>query len=290
MRKKSSLTTPKKTTKRKPAGERRRSEAARTRRARLTAGSGSRGGRRRAGEEAAQAVPLQTWHAGAEGASAHTLDERSASWSPPHALACLLGLQEIRHFQKSTELLVRKLPFARLVRSPTAQRTGKGEGGPASSADAAAPAAPRQVRELTNQLSQEPLRWTAEALLALQEARGRRTKPSSCQRLRRSHSPFPGQSMEDFMVHLFEDCNLCAIHAKRVTIMPKVRECLALPPPPLTPVAGAGFAAGAANPRPHLRRELVLSAKRARGRLGRLPPFCSFGGPAHFAVHTPLYC
>ena len=26
------------------------------------------------------------------------------------------------------------------------------------------------------------------------------------------------QSMEDFMVHLFEDCNLCAIHAKRVTI------------------------------------------------------------------------
>ncbi|KAK9917059.1 hypothetical protein WJX75_000423 [Coccomyxa subellipsoidea] len=26
---------------------------------------------------------------------------------------------------------------------------------------------------------------------------------------------------EDFMVHLLEDCNLCAIHAKRVTIMPK---------------------------------------------------------------------
>ena len=26
------------------------------------------------------------------------------------------------------------------------------------------------------------------------------------------------QSMEDFMVKLFEDCNLCAIHAKRVTI------------------------------------------------------------------------
>jgi hypothetical protein len=24
--------------------------------------------------------------------------------------------------------------------------------------------------------------------------------------------------MEDFMVKLFEDCNLCAIHAKRVTI------------------------------------------------------------------------
>lgn len=41
------------------------------------------------------------------------------------------------------------------------------------------------------------MRWTAEALLALQE------------------------SAEDFLVHLFEDCNLCAIHAKRVTIMPK---------------------------------------------------------------------
>ena len=41
------------------------------------------------------------------------------------------------------------------------------------------------------------MRWTAEALLALQE------------------------SSEDFLVHLFEDCNLCAIHAKRVTIMPK---------------------------------------------------------------------
>ena len=33
-------------------------------------------------------------------------------------------------------------------------------------------------------------------------------------------SAYP-QSMEVFMVHLFEDCNLCAIHAKRVTIMPK---------------------------------------------------------------------
>lgn len=40
-------------------------------------------------------------------------------------------------------------------------------------------------------------RWTAEALTALQEA------------------------TEDYIVHLFEDTNLCAIHAKRVTIMPK---------------------------------------------------------------------
>ncbi|GAX77127.1 hypothetical protein CEUSTIGMA_g4573.t1 [Chlamydomonas eustigma] len=78
-----------------------------------------------------------------------------------------VALREIRKYQKSTELLVRKLPFSRLV------------------------------REISNMVAPEPFRWTAEALLALQEA------------------------TEDFMVHLFEDCNLCAIHAKRVTIMPK---------------------------------------------------------------------
>ncbi|MEW5317570.1 MAG: hypothetical protein WDW38_008856 [Sanguina aurantia] len=78
-----------------------------------------------------------------------------------------VALREIRKYQKSTELLIRKLPFARLV------------------------------KEISNQMAPEPFRWTAEAMLAMQEA------------------------TEDFMVHLFEDCNLCAIHAKRVTIMPK---------------------------------------------------------------------
>ncbi|GBF88182.1 histone H3 [Raphidocelis subcapitata] len=77
------------------------------------------------------------------------------------------ALQEIRKYQKSTDLLIRRLPFSRLV------------------------------RETSNNLTPEPFRWTAEALLALQEA------------------------TEDFMVHLFEDCNLCAIHARRITIMPK---------------------------------------------------------------------
>eukprot|EP00775_Hariotina_reticulata_P003907 gene3907-4161_t len=77
------------------------------------------------------------------------------------------ALQEIRKYQKSTDLLIRKLPFARLV------------------------------REIGNQVAIEPYRWTAEALLALQEA------------------------AEDFIVHIFEDTNLCAIHAKRITIMPK---------------------------------------------------------------------
>ncbi|KAK9855175.1 hypothetical protein WJX84_001625 [Apatococcus fuscideae] len=78
-----------------------------------------------------------------------------------------VALREIRRYQRSTDLLIRKLPFARLC------------------------------REITNTFAPEPFRWTAEALLAIQEA------------------------AEDFMVHLLEDCNLCAIHAKRVTIMPK---------------------------------------------------------------------
>merc|ERR1711959_7259 len=78
-----------------------------------------------------------------------------------------LAIREIRKYQKSTDLLIRKLPFARLI------------------------------REICNEFTDQPMRWTAEALLALQE------------------------SSEDFLVHLFEDCNLCAIHAKRVTIMPK---------------------------------------------------------------------
>ena len=82
-----------------------------------------------------------------------------------------VALREIRKFQRSTELLIRKLPFARLV------------------------------REITQTYNSTPVegekRWQAEALMALQEA------------------------CEHYLVHLFEDANLCAIHAKRVTIMVK---------------------------------------------------------------------
>lgn len=77
------------------------------------------------------------------------------------------ALMEIRKYQRSTNLLIRKLPFARLV------------------------------KEITNIFAEVGMRWSATGILALQEA------------------------TEDFMVHLMEDCNLCAIHAKRVTIMPK---------------------------------------------------------------------
>ena len=55
-----------------------------------------------------------------------------------------------------------------------------------------------QVREVALSyvpINGEALRWQSQAIQALQEA------------------------SEAFMVHLFEDTNLCAIHAKRVTIM-----------------------------------------------------------------------
>uniref|UniRef100_A0A6N2KMT1 Core Histone H2A/H2B/H3 domain-containing protein n=1 Tax=Salix viminalis TaxID=40686 RepID=A0A6N2KMT1_SALVM len=55
----------------------------------------------------------------------------------------------------------------------------------------------RCVRMITQEFSREVNRWTAEALVAIQEA------------------------AEDFLVHLFEDGMLCAIHAKRVTLMKK---------------------------------------------------------------------
>lgn len=61
------------------------------------------------------------------------------------------------------------------------------------------PAAPfiRTVKEITYRLAPHVGRWQAEALLALQEA------------------------AEDFLVRLFEDGMLCAIHARRVTLMRK---------------------------------------------------------------------
>ncbi|AFP65417.1 histon H3 (nucleomorph) [Chroomonas mesostigmatica CCMP1168] len=77
-----------------------------------------------------------------------------------------VALREIRKYQKSTDLLIRKLPFQRLV------------------------------RELAQDFRND-LRFQGSAVLALQEA------------------------TEAFLVGLFEDTNLCALHAKRVTIMPK---------------------------------------------------------------------
>jgi histone H3 len=77
-----------------------------------------------------------------------------------------VALREIRRYQKCTELLIRRLPFQRLV------------------------------REIAQEFKSD-LRWQSTALLALQEA------------------------AEAYLVGLFEDTNLCAIHARRVTILPK---------------------------------------------------------------------
>ena len=77
-----------------------------------------------------------------------------------------VALQEIRKYQKSTCLLLRKLPFQRLV------------------------------REISQDFNAE-IRFASAAVGALQEA------------------------SEAYLVGLFEDTNLCAIHAKRVTILPK---------------------------------------------------------------------
>ncbi|KAG5519856.1 hypothetical protein PMAC_000132 [Pneumocystis sp. 'macacae'] len=77
-----------------------------------------------------------------------------------------VALREIRRYQKSTELLIRKLPFQRLV------------------------------REIAQDFKTD-LRFQSSAIGALQEA------------------------VEAYLVSLFEDTNLCAIHGKRVTIQPK---------------------------------------------------------------------
>jgi histone H3 len=78
-----------------------------------------------------------------------------------------VALREIRKYQKSTELLIRKEPFQRLV------------------------------REVTRDQMKKDYRFQSHAIAALHEA------------------------SEAYLVALFEDTNLCAMHAKRVTIMPK---------------------------------------------------------------------
>ena len=78
-----------------------------------------------------------------------------------------VALREIRQFQKSTELLIRNLPFSWLV------------------------------HEIGLEVGKYDLHFQGSAIICLQEA------------------------AEAYIVSLMEDANLCAIHAKRVTIMPK---------------------------------------------------------------------
>eukprot|EP00834_Sanchytrium_tribonematis_P007167 NODE_611_length_5423_cov_0.857250.p4 type:complete len:143 gc:universal NODE_611_length_5423_cov_0.857250:1876-1448(-) len=81
------------------------------------------------------------------------------------------ALQEIRKYQKSTNLLIRKAPFGRLCR----QIVGS--------------------LQRDHVFQAQEYRWQAGALMALQE------------------------SAEAYLVTLFEDSMLCAIHSKRVTLM-----------------------------------------------------------------------
>jgi histone H3 len=79
-----------------------------------------------------------------------------------------VALREIRRFQKSTDVVIRKLPFQRLV------------------------------REITQNLYPgKDLRFQSLSMLALQEA------------------------SEAYLIGMLEDTNLAAMHAKRVTIMPR---------------------------------------------------------------------
>jgi histone H3/H4 len=77
-----------------------------------------------------------------------------------------VALREIRRYQKGTDLLLRKLPFQRLVREVASA-------------------------------AKDSLRFQSAAVLAIQEA------------------------SEAYVVSLLADTNLCAIHTRRVTIMPR---------------------------------------------------------------------
>lgn len=106
------------------------------------------------------------------------------------------ALKEIRQYQRTTDLLLLKLPFARLVSAfPPIPRDLE----PDSTQDRPDANTRIQVREVAINYRPigEEFRWQSQAIQALQEA------------------------AEAFLVHLFEDVNLCAIHAKRVTIMQK---------------------------------------------------------------------
>ncbi len=92
---------------------------------------------------------------------------RATGRKPHRYRSGTVALREIRRYQKSTDLLLRKIPFQQLV------------------------------REILQDMGKKGWRVSKNAMLALQEA------------------------AESHLIEIFEHSNLCAIHAKRVTIMPK---------------------------------------------------------------------
>ena len=95
----------------------------------------------------------------------HEVRMQGRQVKPHRYRAGTVALQDIHHFQKTSALLIWKLPFQRLV------------------------------REITQDFKTD-LRFQSAAILCLQEA------------------------AEAYLVRLFDDANLCAIHARRVNIMP----------------------------------------------------------------------
>ena len=99
--------------------------------------------------------------------AARELAQRMGGVKKPHCYhPGTVALCEIRKYQKSTELLIRKAPFKRLVHKIA----------------------------INFKLD---LRMQSTAILALQEA------------------------LEAYLIHFFEDTNLCAMHGMHVTITPK---------------------------------------------------------------------
>ena len=94
------------------------------------------------------------------------LQEKGRVRKPRRWRSGTVALREIRKCQKSTELLIRKLPFQRLL------------------------------REIVQKIKDD-LRFQSTAVLALQDA------------------------AEDYLVKMFQQVNVCAMHGGRVTIQPK---------------------------------------------------------------------
>ncbi|KAJ1355246.1 centromeric DNA-binding histone H3-like protein cse4 [Parelaphostrongylus tenuis] len=89
-----------------------------------------------------------------------------------HADSGVKALRKVRHLQRTTGLIILRLPFQRVVRDVAREVLRK--------------------RNINGEFT-----WQANALLALQEA------------------------TEVYLACLFDDTNLAAIHARRITIMPR---------------------------------------------------------------------
>lgn len=85
-----------------------------------------------------------------------------------------------------------------------------------------------QVREVCQSFTSQALQWQLFALLALQEVNTRLHHQADINVSLIKHHLllfllffFLSQAAEAFLVMLFSDANLCAIHAKRVTVFPR---------------------------------------------------------------------